>query len=184
MKRLALLSSLLCFSALASDTTDRHQVSIGRSGLGWSASVETMDTNRKSSFGSVTRLFTDLGINYAYRLGRFQVGGYYQGSNDEYKFKKRGGGFSPTQIEVETYGLFAVYNFSDDLTRAWFAGVSVGLHKYTEENSHDFEDAEGKSAFELDDSGAVYELLMGKRFSLEHWEIKHITYAQIGRAHV
>lgn len=185
MKFFALVLVLFSSSVFADDY--RHQVSMGRNGLGWSGSYESMDTNSRSSFGSVTRIFTDLGINYAYRFNRFQVGAFYQKTSDEHDFKGRGSGSAPVLVETETYGIFTLYNFSDDISSAWFAGLSIGLHKYTEEISKDFSDAENKAAFELDDSGATYEVLVGKRFSLEKWEIKHITFAPMasifGKSH-
>ena len=107
----------------------------------------------------------------------FSLGGFFHSSHQEHRFYKKGGGASPVEINSQTFGFFTLYNFSDDITNTWFSGLSVSLYDYEQENSHDFAESKDKAPFELDDSGAVYEVVIGKRFTLTRWNINHLTYA-------
>ena len=156
----------------------KHMVSFGRNGLGWSGGYEEMDTKSDSPFDDAKHILNDLSLNYAYRLGqRWQVGGYYQTGHSEYKFEKKSGGTSFAKVDTTIYGIFGLYNFSEDFTRAFYAGLSLSYFAIAEENSHNWTETEGKAPFELDDAGNTYEVVFGKRFSFEKWDIKHLTFS-------
>ena len=168
-----LLSSLSVFAR----EQPIHMFTVGRNGFGWGGAYEKMGTKEKSPFDEVKYILSDIALNYAFRLGhRWQLGAFYQTNNSEYSFEKVGTN-AFTQITSTNYGLFTLYNFSDDFYSAYFLGASFSFVTYEEENSINFTESEGKAPFELDDYGAIYELNFGKRFSLKKWDISHLTYA-------
>ena len=187
MKQTFIGALLILFitSSYAQSSEYRHMVSLGTAGLGWSGAAERQSSRSGSNFKSADYFLIDFSINYAYRLtDRFQLGAFLQSSHEEHKFNKKGGGSAPTELEVNTYGLFGLLNFSDDITNSYYLGLGLSFFSYEEETSHDFEDSEGKAPFELDDIGTTYELVFGKRWDLKHWQIAHITFApQIGIYH-
>lgn len=177
MKKCLLLCSLiLTFTALADDS--KHMVSLGRNGMGWSGSYESIDGKSRSPFDDAKHVLSNLGLNYAYRLGsNLQLGGFYQVLHDEYRFYKKGGGESYAEVDTDIYGIFALYNFSTDFTRSFYLGATVSYFSMAEENSHNWTETEGKAPFELDDEGESYELIFGKRFSFSNWGIEHLTFS-------
>lgn len=176
MKILLVLFVFLSLPVLAKEQP-WHMVSFGRDGFGWSGTSEKID-ERKSDYKSVRYYLTDLSLNYAYRISRwFQLGGFYENYHSEYKFKKRTGGESPIEIETNRFGLFLLYNFSEDLNDSWYIGPSVSISNYEEENSHDFGDSEGKAPFELDDNSVEYEFVVGKRFSLRGFNVENLAFS-------
>lgn len=182
MRRLSsttLLLLTLSLPAFAADPMEyRHMVSFGSQGFGWSGAAEQMGGKSESNFKRVDFSFSNIGLNYAYLFtNRIQVGAFFQTFTQEHRFRKKGGGDAPAQLHSSTFGAFALYNFSDDITNAYFAGPGISSYSYVEENSHDLEGAENKAPFELDDAGMIYELVFGRRFTLRKWNIEHITYA-------
>ena len=159
----------------------RNMVSFGTQGLGWSGTIEQMRAQPGSEYKRVDQFLQNLGFNYARRLGqRFQLGGFYQNLHQEYAFHINGVA-SRSDLSVNIFGAFLLYNFSDILHEAMYLGVALSVFNSEEENSHSFGDAEGKAPFELDDQGQSVELVLGKRFSLKKWDIQHLTFApQIG----
>ena len=175
-------SLMFLFIALSSSlvyaTEPRHMISLGANGLGWSSAYERMDTKSSSPFKSVDYFLSNIALNYAYRLNdRFQIGAFYEGIHSEYKWKNRDGRTSPTEVEYNNYGIFVLYNFSDEIRDTYFAGYSFGIMNMEEENSHDFNDAEGKAPFELDDISSVHEAIFGKRFTLKQFKLENLSYA-------
>lgn len=156
-------------------------VSFGPGGLGWNGSAERIHAKKRSPFNQVENFLTEVSLNYAYRISKkVQLGGYYQSWHQEYKFKSKNGK-SSSDLAATLYGIFVLYNFSEEINESYFLGFSTTLFNYEEENSGDFENAENKTPFEIDDSGMTYELTFGKRFALTKWNISHLTYApQIG----
>lgn len=155
-----------------------HMISFGRDGFGWSAAGEKIDTESESPFSSVKYFLNDLALNYAFRVNnRIQLGAFYQNSHTQYKFKNRGGNTSKTEIEQDQSGIFFLYNFSEDMNDAWYAGYAFSITQYEEENSHDLQDAENKSPFELDDANTTHELIVGKRFSLRGFNVDNLAYS-------
>lgn len=168
--------SILPFSSFADDS--KHMISFGRNGLGWSAGAEEIEGKSSSAFDSIEYFMNNLALNYAYRLGaRFQIGGFFQNTKEKYTFERKGGGGSPSEIATMVVGITGIYNFSDDFTQAWYVGANVAHFNYEDEVSHDFANAEGKNPMEQDDTGEIYELFVGKRFSMKKWGINHITYS-------
>lgn len=154
-----------------------HMFTMGRNGFGWGGAYEEMDTEKNSPFDGVEYLLSDLAVNYAFRVGqRWQLGAFYQSNQSEYTFKKEGKD-AFTEISTTNYGVFTQYNFAEDFYQAYYLGASVSHLTYEEENSKNFTESEGKAPFELDDSGVVYELVFGKRFSLQKWDISHLTFS-------
>ena len=177
MKNLIFLL-LIIFSLSTFAEEPYHMVSFGRDGFGWSVGGEEMGTESSSSFKGVEYIMNNLALNYAYRINnRFQLGAFYQTTQDEYHFKKKGGGRTETSIETDQAGMFVLYNFSEDMNDAWYAGYAFSVSTYEEENSHDLQDAEGKSAFELDDASNTHELIVGKRFSLRGFNVDNLAYS-------
>lgn len=162
----------------------RHIVSIDSNGLGWSGTFEKMETKSESAFSDVEHLVNNIALNYAYRLtDRFILGGYFRSSNSEYKFNTSSSS-ATVEAETQTIGLFALYNFSDTISSAWYTGASVGHFQIEQEVSHNVALEEGKNPFELDDTGMIFEIVAGKRFRLLKWNIDHLTYSpQIGFFH-
>lgn len=155
-----------------------HMISFGRDGFGWSGTSERIDSKSNSDFKSVNYFLTDLSMNYAFRISRwFQLGGFFENYHSEYKFKKKGGGESPIEIETNTLGIFLLYNFREDLNDSWYVGPSISISNYEEENSHDFGESEQKAPFELDDNSLVYEMIIGKRFSLRGFKVDNLSYS-------
>ena len=153
-------------------------ITFGTHGLGWSGDVERLETKSNSRFERVDDLFLNLGINYAYLINsRIQLGLFFQTSHDQYKFYNRDGTSSKSEIESNTYGVFGLYNFSEELSDAFYTGLGLSKYNYEEENAHDLTDAEGKNPFELDDTGKTYEIVFGKRFNLRRWKIDHLTFS-------
>lgn len=175
-KLLSILIFLHCTSAWSLGY--RHMITFGTHGLGWSGDAERLETKSNSSFERVDDLALNLGMNYAYLFSsRIQLGLFFQNSHDEYKFYKRSGGSSTSEIESTNYGMFGLFNFSDELSDAFFIGLGASKFNHEEENAHDFTDAEGKNPFELDDTGETYEIVFGKRFNLKRWKIDHLTFS-------
>lgn len=172
---------LLFISPTAYSLGFRHMVTFGSQGLGWSGATEQMQTKSDSNFKRVDYYYSNLGLNYAYLINsRFQIGGFFQTMHQEHQFHRKGSGAKPTEIETNNFGFFTLYNFSDTLTDAYYTGAGVSIFYYKEENSHDLEESEGKSPFELDDQGVTLEVVFGKRFNLKHWNIEHLTYSPQG----
>lgn len=162
--------------------TPKHMVTFGSQGLGGSFYTEQMKTGDSSDFKRVDRLFTNLGFNYAYRLTqRIQIGGFYSTSQEEYDFNPRESGRATSKIDSTSIGIFALYNFHDEIDNAFYVGVSAANFNYEEQNSQSFVSAENKTPYEIDDAGQSYELFFGKRFDLISRSIRHLTYApQVG----
>lgn len=173
---LILLIAFFSFKSFGDEP--RHMVSFGSNGLGWSGAKEEIETTHRSAFKSVDHFLDQLAINYAVRLfSHLQLGAFYQNSVSEYEFQKRGNGQSQSKLKNTEFGFFVLYNFSKKLSQSFYLGAALSFFNVEEENSHDFTEAEGKAPFELDDEGRTYEILFGKRFSLEGIGIKNITYA-------
>lgn len=171
------LGALILISTANASEAPRHMVSFGTNGLGWSGASEEIDTNKRSPFKSVDYFLNNLSLNYAIRLfSHLQLGAFYQNYEDEYEFH-HSNGKSKSALQHSKYGTFLLYNFSKNLTESFYLGAAFSFFNTEEENSHDFTEAEGKAPFELDDEGQTYEFIIGKRFSLESFGIKHITYS-------
>lgn len=164
---------------------ERHMVSFGPSGFGWSGSAEQISTDKGSPFDRVENFLHEISFNYAYRFtDEMQLGGFYQTWHQEYKFYSKNGNSSSSDLETQMYGLFLLYNFSTEINESYFMGMSISFYNYEEENSGDFNNVENKTPFEIDDTGVTYELVWGKRFSLMKWNINHLTYSpQLGIFH-
>ena len=176
MKIFLLLLVLIPFQASARE--EWHMITFGRHGLGWTGTAERMQTNGDSTFKNVTYFLSDLSLNYAYRISkRFQLGAFYEGLHREYKFRRKDGGSSPQTIESDTYGLFLIYNFNNNLYDAYYLGLGVSSTTYEEEISHDFADSEGKAPLELDDTNETYELFFGKRIPISIMGFDNLSFS-------
>lgn len=179
MKIFILFLSLLSLNSFADE--HKHLVTFGSNGFGWSGAVEQMETRDASKFSDVDYWINQIGINYGYRLNeRYLIGAHFQTFNDEYRFNN-GGKSSSVEKEVLMAGIYVLYNFSDTIANTWYTGLAISHYSNEEETDHDIASAEGKAPFELDDAGEIYEVLLGRRFSLKKWNIEHLTYApQVG----
>jgi hypothetical protein len=171
----------LCLIPLQSFADEhKHLVTFGSNGFGWSGAVEQMETRDASAFSDVDYWMNNIGVNYGYRLDeRFIIGGHLQTFNSEYRFNN--GGSSKVEKEGLVFGIYALYNFSDTIANTWYTGISIAHFSEEEEVSHNVALAESKTPFEFDDEGEIYEILLGRRFSMKKWNIDHLTYApQVG----
>lgn len=169
---------LTFFSIHSFALEDRHMMSFGTNGLGWSGVAEQIEANSGSDFKRLDFFLNQLALNYAYRLSaRTQVGVFIETTHREYFFEKKTGGKSTSELQTNSFGLFVIYNFSDQITDSLFSGLSLSQNNYEEEISHDFADEEGKNPLEFDDIGFTIEIVLGKRFNLSNWKIEHLTYA-------
>lgn len=179
MRKSLLAASLLISLNTFANEQPWHMISFGRDGFGLTTAHEDIDTKDNSPFKSVILYFSDIGLNYAYRVSsRVQIGANYSNRHREFRFKSSTGGkHTSVEIEEQTIGAFAIYNFSEDLNDAWFAGYGYSVIKYNEENSPEFQTAEGKGPFEFDDASSKNELFVGKRFSLRGFNVPNLTYS-------
>ncbi len=179
MKNFILFLCLIPLHSFADE--HKHLVTFGSNGFGWSGAVEQMETRDASVFSEVDYWLNNIGVNYGYRLDqRYVVGAHLQVYNSEYRFKM-GNASSPVEKEGLVFGLYALYNFSDTIANTWYTGIAISHFSDEEETSHNIALAESKNPFELDDAGEIYEVFVGRRFSLKKWNIEHLTYApQIG----
>ena len=179
MKLSRLLTTALLLQGLnAYADESKHMVTFGANGMGWSGAFEQMSTEKTSTFDSISNLADNLSLNYAYRITKQQqIGFFYQTSNSEMKFKNRDGSETKSEKEADAYGVFAIHNFSEDLKNSYYVGLSFSMFNSEEEVSHDYTKAEGKAPIETDDNGLNYELTLGKRFSLESFNVKQLAYA-------
>lgn len=105
----------------------------------------------------------DLRLNYAYQLPmmqRIQVGGrvnYLKDTN------------SSGDIENWGFQVGGIYNHSNDLRNSLYASLYVGMNWNKEYSST----ARGGN---FDDEVLISTLAFGKRYSMEGWGIKHLTY--------
>lgn len=177
---LCLILVLLPLSSFGAE--NRHMVSFGPSGFSWSGSAERISTDKGSPFERVGYFLHDISLNYAYRFSEdMQLGGFYQTWHQEYKFHTNDGSSTSSDLETQVFGLFLLYNFSTKINESYFIGLSTSFYNFEEENSGDFENAENKDPYEIDDTGVTYEVVWGKRFSLMKWNIDHLTYSpQLG----
>lgn len=171
---------LICLwftTSLKASEDQKHMITFGRNGLGWSGGYEKLQ-NRESSLFNGTRYFlNDLALNYAHQFGRrWQFGAYYQSGKSEY-ILKREDKKEFVDLALTIYGLFGFYNFSDTFSSAIYIGTSFSYFTLEEENSPGLSTVEGKRPFELDDTGNTAELILGKRFSFDKWGIKNLTYS-------
>lgn len=172
------MSAILVSGMAFGSESPKHMVSFTNEGFGFTSSVERMETKDKSAFDSLTDLKNNFAFNYAYRItNQFQLGFHFLTSNSDTKYKTRTGKESPSEREVTSYGIFGIYNFKEDFSQAFYLGLGVGQTLIEEEISHDFLDAEGKTPMEIDDAILSYDLIFGKRFSLDDFGIKNLVYS-------
>jgi hypothetical protein len=155
-----------------------HMVSFEADGFGSSITHEDIETKSGSPFKRVIYIFSDIGLNYAFRVSsRFQLGATYHTTHREYRLRSSNNGHSSVEIEEQAIGGFVLYNFSEDLNDSWYGGLKFSVIKYNEENSDEFQSAEGKGPFELDDSSELSEFLVGKRFSLRGFNVPNLAFS-------
>lgn len=174
-----ILFFLLSLSVFAEEP--RHMVSLGSNGFGFSGERERINGESSSPFEDVTALMLNVTLNYAYRItDRQQVGVRFTNRNHEHTFKRDDGVKTRSEEVYQSYGLYVLHLFSDELSSAYFLGAGVSHYNLVEEISHDFAASEGKAPIEKDDQGWTYELFFGKRFTLA----ERLSYApQIGFFH-
>lgn len=184
-----LLSALLlAFSistfAQTSEVAERpkHMVMITSQGFGYGGAVEKAEIKSSSPFKNVTINRNNFAINYAYRLtDRVQLGAFYKQSHYDGNLTNKSGKEADIDEMSNSFGLFSIYNFSDDLFSSYYVGFLFANINAEREYGHGLTEAEGKAPFELDDAGSLYQIYFGKRFSLKRFGIHNITYSpQIG----
>lgn len=153
-------------------------VSFNPGGLGASFNAEQMKGKDSSNFKHVNRMFNDFGLNYAYLIThRLQLGGFFSISEQKYVFEPKNGSTATNRVTETTIGIFALYNFRDELEKSYYLGLSLANFNIEEQNAHSFTIAETKNPFELDDAGQSLQLMFGKRFALISEKNKHLSYA-------
>lgn len=171
---------LLSFNSHAK--TPRHMIEVGSRGLGGDTSFETTDGESSSHYKRQEAFYNNFSINYAYLLApRWQLGIFYEITNQNLKYHRKNNSDSSSDRHFSQIGAFTLYNFSDEIISAYFAGFRYGEFNNEEEFSKDFLEDERKSEFEYDDTGQTYELFLGKRFQIIGFETGGIAYSpQLG----
>lgn len=184
--RLPKIKVLLVLTVLSSNVfaseQPKHLISFTTGGFGWSGSVERMNTEKKSAFDDLTNITNNVAFNYAYRISKQQhIGFHFQTMHSELKFDKRSGGETRSEKELTSIGIFGLHNFQEEINKSFYVGLGVTYTNAEEEISHDFSDAEGKAPIETDDVIMSYDLIIGKRFTLEAYNIQNLVYSpQVG----
>lgn len=173
-----LFSFLLLAGPVLAEDVPKHMVSISTSGLGWSYALEEMSTKDRSAFSDITDFQNNVSFNYAHRITeRQQIGLFGHFGHFEYTFDRKAGSESRSERETSTLGLYVLHNFSELITEAYYAGLSVSYTNMEEEISEDFSDEEGKAPIETDDLFYTTEAVFGKRFPLTRWNIQNLVYS-------
>lgn len=177
MKKLLVILVLIPMWSMAEEVP-KHMVMISTNGLGASVAVERMNTSSGSKFSKVEKIPENLSLNYAYRITKKQqVGMSFQSIHNELKFEKRGGGSTSSKDKITSVGIFGIHNFDERIQGATYIAGLISYTNIEDEVSHDFSDSEGKAPIEHDDTIMSYEISLGKRFSLEDYNLKNLLYS-------
>jgi hypothetical protein len=172
------LTSLSLYSQDDIPKRPRHMVMITTQGFGYGGAVEKAETSNSSPFKNVTINRNNFSLNYAYTLtDRIQLGAFYKQSHYDGNLTSKDGKKADIDQMSNSFGVFTLYNFNDDLFSSFYVGFLVANINVEEEYGHGFTEAEGKAPFELDEDGTLYQIYFGKRFSLKRFGIQNITYS-------
>lgn len=177
----AIIIILISLSALAQEEVEkrpRHMVMITTQGFGFGGSAEDGDTKGSSPFKGSTIDEHNFALNYAYTItDRIQLGAFFKQSRYTNNVKTKSGDDADIDEMTNSFGVYGIYNFSDDLYTSYYLGFMVASINREENYGRGFTEAEEKQPFELDDKGSVYQIYFGKRFSLKRFGIQNITYS-------
>ncbi len=173
MKSLLVLMCTLTIGFAYGQET-KHQISFGAN-----QSLELSGSSSKAEFDSSLNVEDyvngsgNFSVNYLYSVSeKIQLGLSLYNKRSHSKIEFDSGSKSESISEDRgTYFLFN-YNFNSELSRSWYLGFGFGRETFKEEN----EDTTGtKSDSESSVSASIF--YFGKRFSLEFFGIKNLTYA-------
>ena len=174
-KLIALVVVLFSLTAMADDS--KHMVTFGNNvTMGWSGSAATADVDSGLGIKDFTISNGEFAVNYAYRLAsRFQLGFYLSNELDEQEVKARAGGKVKSEENHFSVYLLGTYNFSDDLSNAWYISAGIGKEYSKTETTDSTGGTVDKSETDYDVTG--YILQVGKRFELKGLGIQNLTYS-------
>lgn len=151
----------------------RHMVQVTSRGLGAGAAYNHTDPRGSSQFDRFNILKSNIDVNYAYTFRhRWQIGGLLSNQTEERSFRTDSGQKGHVSYRNLLIGATLYYNFSDVLMESFYTGLGVSWLNHEEEFSHNI-----FNYLEDDKNATIYELLIGKRWSLKRWGIENITYS-------
>lgn len=147
----------------------RHQISFGSNyNVGWGGSASSGDTDSKL-IDEYDFVDNDLNFNYLHTLGkRAQVGFSFTSQSDITEIEVKNGSDTDLENRSSSFYLIGVYNFSDNLREAYYAGLSLGKEYYDLERR-----GGGDQEYDLD--GVTF--FLGKRWSLAPIGIENLSYS-------
>jgi hypothetical protein len=172
MKKMFLLFFMMTGTSLAADYS-RHMVMLNESGFGGYASYEHFSPRSGSIFKEYNILDANLELNYTYSLdNRWQLGGFFANHGHTRRIETNEGRKGKIESDYLVWGLNLFYNFSDDLPNSWLVGGVLAYHNQEEEFDKNIQDF-----LEDDRQAVVFELVIGKRFSLKPHGLANISYS-------
>jgi hypothetical protein len=148
-------------SPLDSSTGTRHMFEFNADSV--LKGVFSLDKSKTPGTSADNDSELDLRLNYAYQLPmipRIQVGGRLNYLKD-----------TNTSGDIENWGfqVGGIYNHSNDLRNSVYASLYVGMNWNKEYGS-------ATRGGNYDDEVLISTIALGKRYSMEGWGIKHLTY--------
>jgi len=174
MKFLISFLVVLNIGPLWADGSTRSMIQIGNSGFGASGSYERFSPKADAEFDEFNITKGDLTLNYSYAFfSQFQLGLFYSNSHDQRRFKTANGSTGEIEFKSQHIGLQALWNFSENLQESWYLGALVSHMNLEDETSK----TEPLNYLEDDRSAQSIDFILGKRFGLDQWGLKNISYS-------
>jgi hypothetical protein len=174
MKRTLIIFAALSSFSVWAESSHRSMVQIGSSGLGATGSYEEFQPDGDSIFDEFDILKGNMALNYSYAVTpQLQLGLFFSNRHDERNFKTANGKSGRFEQETQQIGLQALWNFSRHLEDSLYAGVMLSHMNHEDETAH----VEPFDYLEDDRSAQSADFILGKRFGLQRWGIKNITYS-------
>jgi hypothetical protein len=152
----------------------RHLIGVGTDGFGWSGLAITHEkdeqkSNIKDQSTSVGRM--DLNYHYLWSNG-WMLGAELRYTNISSEYKRPN---TDEKIESEytetAFGVSVGYNFNEDFYRSWWVKAVFG-------GGSERDREQDATSTETDNyRTSSFGLAVGKRFSLESWGLRNVTYA-------
>lgn len=181
MKLIFLFLASFSLHALAADRDLKHQVTFGNDFATRFHGAEDRATQKSSNsllsdFGLSER---QLSLNYAYRIGsHLQVGILFSTDQDRTRAEYRTGGkFQTTISQSAIYGTLT-YNFSQQFQDSLFLTAGIGEEDY-ESETREFINSSLVDKYKFAYDQTAYFAQFGKRFNLEFWNIKNLTWSPV-----
>lgn len=174
---------LICFvvflsTSVLAEESFKHQISFGNDlNSGWSSTASTADTDSSLGIGDFEMLMSNISLTYMHSVTeQLQLGLSYDSERDEADVDYVSSGTRKIREHNVSLYLLISYNFNKDLRNSYFVGAGIGKETYKDET--DFEDG-SQSETNYDVNGRT--LFFGKRFDLDYFGIKNLTYSPMVR---